>query len=139
MTRKMVEKIIKEMAERLNHGLWLRHWVVAIKLDRLDGDTAATCNLEDLDYRRAYIVIDPEKFDDEDGEKRLRQTLTHEYVHVALSEYDHYRRMVIAMMPEEHFKLVEDAEHAAWTHAIERTTEGLVHGPLAYLWKGEKK
>lgn len=132
MDRSEVKRIVDANAEALRDALWLNTWKINVEYDRLDGDHAAECGLDNADYNLATITMDPAKFS---SEKQVVQSLVHELLHITLCRFDLYRDAMIALIPEHVYSDGGgQVEQRLYRHAMEQAVEMLQRGVARHLW-----
>lgn len=136
MTADEARQIISANLGRVISGLGLEHWEIQVNYTRLDTEYhMAECDVQYADYGRAVIEFDCERMAAGMEPREVVRTLVHELLHVALSEYDHHRNVVMSMGPDS--KKWLSAEQFSWSRACERTVAILLYGVARPLWDPE--
>ena len=130
MEVKAVRKVVEKHALKMMRAIGIPHWKVNIDYARLEGTTAAQCNLERAKYWIADITIDCEAMEDEADVLRC---LRHELLHVLAAPFAHYRAVLTAAMDPESDEWQREVE--LWRFAMEQHVLSLEKGLAAEVGK----
>lgn len=124
---------------RIRDALRLHDWYITIDYGPCaNPNWGASCDRSGGDYKRANIIINPEKHE---TEEEVLSSLTHELLHIALAPLDVYRDIVTSLVPAMHTLGSPEAtaEQRAWTHALEATVTLLERGLARHFWEAEEE
>lgn len=130
MDRSEVKAVVDREIVALRDALGLNHWSITFSYDPIDSGQAnwqMHGNVEiKPEYDKAYVRLNPESFDTPD---EVFHTLRHELLHVVLSPYDVYRKVIAPMFEAE--PIATKMAEAAWTQSIE---QAVIH--LERMYRG---
>lgn len=118
-----VKRIVDERIEPMMRAVGIPHWRITVEYEPLDEGVAASCNLNDADYWRALITIDPMKVD---NEAELVRFLRHELLHVLAAPFQLYRQVAQG-------GLGGDGEERLFRHAMEQHVTWLERGLTSHI------
>jgi len=125
MDKSDAREVINNALRPMRAALALNDWYVDFCFESMEGKVSAEC-VANPDYVRARFIFDHDKYD---SVSDLLDSMLHEFMHVALSEYELYRKACRPLVNDEKAwaSLDEVYVHACET-TVHRLENMLLHG-----------
>lgn len=133
MDTSLAQAVVETNIQQMIVDLGVQDWNLRIAYERLDEKDAAQVSML-TDYKKATIVIDPDKHDD--PEEVLR-SLRHELLHLHLGPYDLVEETMMQVLTEANRRVFSRLLTAACEQTI-RNLEGMLEHGFGYVGPAPK-